>query len=280
MKRKLWAVVLLLLMPVLASAREDRMVLIQIYQQVGWGDRMQVGCMDESGGLWKMEGSASRLKWPSDFDRQLEVLNARTGLEPMGKLSWDDAFSLQSLVLAVPKQEIKSRAMACDAGTQKCLAVRYDREGKAEAVCVAMTGDTEFENTDPNAQALFEQARRLFPFVTCYAGLSGFSWGYTPVSLLSFLKDPVLPEGEMRVEAWNDDCEAGPVRLEVTSEEEKRLNRLLREARVTGKANAMSVTGGTTGVRFLDGEGHTVIVLTLYEGLLVEGDGMYRLEIP
>jgi len=280
MKRTLWALLLLFLMPALAAAREDRMVLIQVYQQVGWGDRMQVGCMDESGRLWKMAGSASTLKWPYDFDRQLEILNARTGLEQIGQLSWDDAADLQSLVLAVPRQDIVSRAMACDAGTQKCLAVRYDREGKAEAVCVAMTGDSEFENTDPNAQALFEQARKLFPFVTCYAGISGFSWGFAPVSLLSFLKNPVLPDGEMRVEAWKDDCEAGPIRQEVTPEEEKMLNRLLREARVTGKANAMSVTGGTTGVRFMDGEGKTVTTLTFYEGLLVRGDGMYRLEFP
>ena len=57
------------------------------------------------------------------------------------------------------------------------------------------------------------------------------------------------------MEALEIDCEAGPMAREVTEKEREEILRLVKEGRVTGKANATGVTGSTTAyvVRLRDG---------------------------
>ena len=74
------------------------------------------------------------------------------------------------------------------------------------------------------------------------------------------------------------DGEAGPRELEVTEDEAKQVISFMKNALVTGKENAMCVTGGTTILYFTDSDGNSLGAVELYDGLLVMNDGMYQVE--
>ena len=72
MKKILAALLMLALCFTLAHAESDpKIILLTVYQQMGWGDRIDVGCVDEEGGIWTMTGSASSLGWPGGIEEQL-----------------------------------------------------------------------------------------------------------------------------------------------------------------------------------------------------------------
>ena len=177
----------------------------------------------------------------------------------------------------VSATEEKPVGWMCDAGTESSQAVRYDREGKAEAILLGMTGDDLLENTDPNAQALYLKLRLLFPFVRCYAGEETQGWGFRPISIAAFCHLDEINWDDVRVSAWYTDCEAGPQQRDLTEDEEKRILDCVKTGFVIGKENAFGVTGGTTTFFFSDRDGKTLGSIELYNGLLVCNDGMYHL---
>ena len=64
MKKRTWfhvacalcAICALLGAPLLAAAEAARPILLTAYQQEGWGDAVQIGYVDEEGGLWLIVG--------------------------------------------------------------------------------------------------------------------------------------------------------------------------------------------------------------------------------
>ena len=263
-----------------AQAERPRIILYTAYRQMGWGDAMQIGCIDEDGGLWAANGHDSELKWPYGWEKQIEYLQTSDSLTEMGKLSHDDLFSVKSLIACVPAAEGKPVGWMCDAGTESSYAVRYDRNGNAEAVLLGMTGDDFLENTDPGAQSLYMKLRMLFPFVWCYAGEINESWGFRPVRAAEFCRMESIDWDNVTVSACHIDCEAGPIELAVSEEETQQMIDFIKNAVVTGKENAMSVTGGTTVFYFTDSNGNSLGAVEFYDGLLVMNDGMYRVENP
>ncbi len=280
MRKFLLIAVALLMIGILGSAQAERpsIILYTAYRQVGWGDAVQIGAIDIDGGLWTARGYDSELKWPYGWENQIAYLQTSDFLAEAGKLTNDDLFALKSLVSTVSAPEGKPSGWMCDAGTESSYALRYDREGNAEAILLGMTGDDFLENTDPNAQALYLKLRLLFPFVRCYAGEISESWGFQPVPLAAFCGLEGIDWDSVTVSAVYEDCEAGPRELEVTEGEAKRVISLMKNGVVTGKENALCVTGGTKALFFIDRDGKAVGSITLYNGLLVRNDGMYSVQ--
>ena len=259
-------------------AERPRIILYTAYRQMGWGDAVQLGCVDEDGGLWGAAGYDSQLQWPYGWEKQIAYLQSSDSLAEMGRLSRDELSSLKSLIGSVQIPEAKPAGWMCDAGTESSYAVRYNRNGNAEAVLLGMTGDDFLENTDPGAQSLYKKLHTLFPFVRCYGGEISEAWGFQPVPVAVFCRMENVDWDSVTVSACHTDCEAGPRELEVTEDEAKWVIEFMKAAQVTGKENAMCVTGGTTILYFTDSEGNGLGTVELYNGLLVMNDGMYHVE--
>lgn len=101
-----------------------------------------------------------------------------------------------------------------------------------------------------------------------------------PVSLASVsgLEDADIENAVIR--AWFMDCEDGPHPVELTSEREEEIRAMALSAMVTEKVNNMGLTGGMTSYSFLSPEGDYLGSFEIYEGLLLLGDGMYRVSEP
>ena len=277
-KKFLWIVMMALTLGLFepALAERPRIILYTAYRQMGWGDAVQIGAVDENGGLWVATGYDSELKWPYGWEEQIQYLRTTDHLTEAGTLKHSELFDLNSLIVSVRATEAKPVGWMCDAGTETSRAVRYDREGNAEAILLGMTGDSLLENTDPNAQALYLKLRMLFPFVRCYAGETTEGWGFQPVPIAAFCHLYGIDWDGVAVSAWYTDCEAGPRERTLSEEEEKQILDLMKTAVVVGKENATEVTGGTTAFFFSDRDGNSLGSVEFYNGLLVGDDGMYQ----
>ena len=282
MRRVFWVIVICLALSMIApaSAEQPELILFTVYEQCGWGDALQVGCVDSDGGLWALSGSASALGWPSGVTEQMEYLSEPGRLTCVGSLDSERIFELKSLVYGVEAQEGKPVPAACDAGTEASYAILYDRDGNAEAVLLGMSGDDMFENMDPDAQALYLALWELFPGITHYSGALGMGpAGFQAVPVWAFCGYSTVGLDTAEVRAAYMDCEAGPIDLELTEQEVAQVKKIARDAMVTGKDNGYFTTGGTVVFSFYDGEGELLLSLELYSGLLVCSDGMYSLEM-
>ena len=279
----LWLMLLMLLGTVFPGAAETdqnrRVILYTYYRQVGWGDRVQIGYVDAQGGAWLLTGSDGTLQWPYTQEDQLAYLKASGDFVRVDMLSSDERFDLNSLILSAEDQGSQSHPVACDAGTEKSFAVSYDENGEAQCILLGMSGDDCFENTDPNAQALYLRLRQLFPQVTSYGGIMGPA-GFHPVPVQTFCGLDGTDVLNCSVSAHLLDCEAGPIEIAMTQDDLDTLFDLVLNGQVTGKANAVFTTCGSVAYDFLDGDGNFLGSVELYEGLLVGPDGMYTISRP
>ena len=79
------------------------------------------------------------------------------------------------------------------------------------------------------------------------------------------------------VKGYKSDCEAGPSEIELTSDEIENLRSIAINAVITGKANDMSVTGGTWFYSFETPEGEHLLTIELYKGWIIDAaTGMYN----
>ncbi|MBR2835947.1 MAG: hypothetical protein IKE43_09620 [Coriobacteriales bacterium] len=255
----------------------SNIILYTVYEQMGWGDRVQVGALDEDGVIWgQMYDSGYKQGWEYALDKQLEYMTTPGNLERLGKLDSESLFVLKGLVSGVEDQGTKPAGGANDAGVEKSWAVTYSKDGTATRILLGASGDSVFENFDPDAQALYLYMRVIFPFVTRYAGGIGPA-GYIPQNLSTFLGYSTLGLEDATVIAYEIDCEAGPREIEITGSDIAGIKKLATQGKVYGKSNAMSLTGGTTVYSFYDKDGNHLASIELYRGLLVTNDGMYFL---
>lgn len=266
---------LCLLLGLAARADAPRVILYSAYQQEGWGDRVEVFWVDRSGGLWTLSGSASSLKWPSDPEAQAKYLNETNAAVQTGALSSDDALALASLAWSV---EDHGRQMGAgtmlDYGVSANFAVRYDGDGVPACVLLSAYGARAFSNPDDDALALnFALAKLTAQGISDEELMRAL--GINPVSLPEFCGyDPAALYGATLTAQYMD-CEEGPIPVELDDAEEQRIRNLALNGSVVMKANALEVTGGSTDYIFRDQNGEVVAVISLYDGLLFTGDGMY-----
>ena len=77
------------------------------------------------------------------------------------------------------------------------------------------------------------------------------------------------------IKGYTSDCEEGPSEIEMTAEEIEDIRNIAINGMITGKANDMSVTGGTWLYTFETPEGKHLLTIELYKGWIVSVDGMY-----
>ena len=77
------------------------------------------------------------------------------------------------------------------------------------------------------------------------------------------------------IRGYQSDCEEGPIEYEITPEEIDEIRDIAINGVITGKANDMSVTGGTWIYSFETPEGTHLLSIEMYKGLIVAVDGMY-----
>lgn len=280
--RKLCLILLLCLLAGLAaSAETPRPILCSVYEQEGWGDRVTISFVDEKGGLWTGEGSASRMDWTGDLEDKALRMPQLDDLNNVGELSHDDLFAVKSLVASVEDQGRKlSAGMMLDYGIVFDYAIRYSRDGEPECVLLNANGDSVFANSDANAQGLrlwlvraFAQGGNLDQDQVLAA------LGIVPTSMPAFCGYDATAIPTAEVTAMLMDCEAGPIPVELSEKEINRFRELATKGRVLCKANAMETTGNIHSILFRDAEGNTITVLEFYEGLLVRSDGMYYIDV-
>ena len=271
MKRLLMTALALALMMTAALAEPERTILLFTdYEQLGWGDALQVGWVDSAGELWLWDGHANETDWPVGADAKLEWMRSRTDAVRLGRLSDEALLNMKGLIESLPDESPTWQAAACDAGTEESYALR-----DGAAILLGGSGDDWCENSDPSAQALYLMLRECFPGVKSYWGEKGMSpLGFERVSLPEFcgFGDVDLDGGRWtRAEL---DCEAGlgeETELETAPE-------WVAQGWVTGKASSMGTTGGTTVYTCYDADGHALARFEFYGELLVRSDGMYRVQ--
>lgn len=81
------------------------------------------------------------------------------------------------------------------------------------------------------------------------------------------------------IKGYTNDCEAGPAEYEMTPEEMEEIRNIAINGVITGKANDMSVTGGTWSYTFETPEGQSLLSIEMYKGWIVDAaTGMYEYE--
>ena len=281
MKRLLGILLILIFaasaIPAFAGASAPRPILVTAYRQVGWGDAVQIGYVDEDGGVWYREGEDHDIRWPYGIEKQLDWLDSPKGFSLLTTLGREDLFILNSLVQCVEDQGTESTGAVNDAGTEISYAVRYAGDA-AETVLLGESGDDRFENTDASAQALYLYLRSLFPAVTSYFGNPHMApVGFQPVALTDFLGYGGVNLAGLTVERTDIECEASTEPVLLSDEEAAAVLDEILHARVTGKQSCIVTTGGSTVYAFLDGD-KRVASFEFYRGLLVLQDGMYTVE--
>lgn len=260
---------LLMLLPARAEERPD-IILFTVYQ--GVDGQMDAGCVDARGGLWGFVGSAEG--WPEGPEEQSRYLKESGRLFHIRDLGGEELFELKGLIAAAEAGEGTPVPTGEDAGTEASFALRGGPDG-TETVTLGKSGAESYENTDPDAQALYALAREWFPYVTCYESPLGPK-GFEPIPAAELLGlDPeAVRDAEIR--AYYVDCEEGLVELGTADESVREI--VLRGV-VTGKASASSVTGGTTAVLFYGEDGKCLGGFEIFDGLIAVSDGMYRVEV-
>ena len=285
--RKLFFIFVLILMtgmiiPAAGSTEEDtpRIILYTYYRQMGWGDRVQIGCVDEDGVIRTLTGSDSDLKWPYKPEEQLEYLSQTDKLTAEGTMEHNDLFSVKSLVYSVEDQGSKTVPAANDAGTEKSYAVRYSEDGTPEFILLGVSGDDVFENFDPNAQSLYRTLRLRFPGVTSYAydSLGIGPHGFDPVPVADFIGLDILAASAAEIKGGLIDCEEGYIPQEMTEDDKAELLSFIKNGIVTGKADCVISTGGMYSYAFYDSEEKLIGTIDLEDGLLIKGDGHYYID--
>ena len=259
-----------------------RIILYTYFWQIGEDDRLEIGSLDEEGVMRTFSGCFSESSWPFGAKEQLEYLSHTEKFTVKKTLSRDEIFAVKSLLSGVEKRQYDPVYTDIDdGGTEESFAVRYAKDGEPEIILLGKSGIELFENTDPNAQALYLRLRKLFPEVPNdaydpYLGPKGFE----PVPLTAFLGldgDALL---NTEIEAFLTDSEEGDLPLELSTEEKTELISLLRDGMITGKADCISSTGGVSLYTFRSPNGTLLGEADLQDGWLVTNDGRYYIEKP
>lgn len=262
-----------------AESEKPRIILYTCYTYEGpEGLHLQAGCVDEDGGLWTLDRLVPDYDWSTGIDEYLSALLEAGELTPAGRFTEFnkiDMFDLNGLIVCTEDQGNETEAVCEGAGAESSYAIVRDDDGNTRKILLGVSGDSRFENTDPNAQALYRLLRELFPEVENYAYSDMGPRGFRPVSLIEFCGWQDIDFSRVTVLCADMDCEAGPIDVDLTDEDRERVLELAATGIVTGKANATMTTGGTTAYWFEDEEGNYLGGLDLYSGLLVWNDGMY-----
>ncbi len=258
-----------------AFAQEQKapVILMCCYQQAGWGNDARALFLDECGTIWEWSG-----EW-TEFLNEAENLqflsNARDAAS-IGQLDTERMFQLQSLIMGCEAQEMKALPLSMnDYGAITYTAVRRGKDGSAELIPLALTGDDNRENPEENAHALYLAMAELgicidvenfpptpFPRQSLAAFCGYFEDIFDNAALCVLLED----------------CEKGRMEQQMEPVEAQRLLKWLSELEVTGKLGNYSTTSGAM-YRLISPEGAVLATFEFnVENELVTNDGVYSVD--
>ena len=258
-----------------------KIILYTFFWQIGEDDRLEIGSLDESGVTHTLSGYFSEMEWPNQVEEQLKYLAQTEKFNTAGTLDSNEIFAVKSLIYSVEKQAYDPVYTGIlDGGTEESYAVRYSKEGEPEFILLGKSGEVFYENTDPNAQALYLRLRTLFPGVPndAYDEPGMGPEGFKPIPLAEFTGLETSDLLNAEITAYLTDCEEGSIPLELTAEDKSALMDLIRNGTVKGKADCVSSTGGVTGYTFHEPDGSQLGTVEFEDGLLVTGSGRYYIE--
>lgn len=256
-----------------AQEQEAPIILMCFYRQVGWGNAARALYLDENGTIWKWNGEWT--DYLSEADN-LEFLANVQDAEPIKQLERTRVFELQSLIATCEAQDMEILPLYMnDYGAITYTAVRYDKDGGAELIPLALTGDDNRENPEENAHALYLSMTELG------IAIDVDEFPPTPFprkSLAAFCGYSEDIFKNASVCAIAEDCEEGRMEQEIDPAEAQKLIDWLSDLQVIGKQGSYSTTSGTI-YQLISSEGDALAIFEFNsENNLVTNDGVYAVE--
>ena len=276
------------------SALADVMLYSVLRPNPGDGT-VSVACIDADGIFWSAE--TADIGYPFTTADILEMLRTRRGMTEEEHLAGttysgtelDKEFfrSLHVMASVVPLQEGSPRKTGIDVLELSVYALRNDPDGNPEPVLLGMSGSAVFENTDPNARALYlfmwcqltarESYDNLLPYGFGAEGVA--PKGFEPVTVREFFHLEGVDPETAEITAGLNDCESGFIPFDLTEEQKAWARKLLQRGIITGMDNPWVDSGGFNSYLFGDRDGNVLGSIEIEDGLAVGRDGMYRISI-
>lgn len=272
------ALILIFAAPANCEAEDARILLMRCYQQDRSGVCSEAVLLDEEGCVWQYQSDDPL---PDTDEERLAFLAECQNVTLVRRLDVNRVLELESLIAAAAEPQMEDQAFGIrDYGLDTYSAVRYGSDGIVEIIPLAITGNRVVENLEPNAYALY---------IACFTEVMGYDLEAEfdcPIKPLNIRRTPLaeflgVDEGVFEgatLTASRLDCEAGYIDIEIDEEETGEKIEWLSGLVVTGKRNALCVTGNTEVYTLHSPEGAFLARFELYQGLLVMDDGMYAVE--
>ena len=256
--------------------------------------KIGVYCIDEAGMIWRT-GEAD-LKPDYSEEDLIQLLQERRGMTRRTETLESPGYGMHSKewikeqaqrAASIPAAEGTPEETGVNTDETAVYALKNNKDGSTESVLLGMSGRRLFENTDPDAQALYQfMWMQLFREVETFKPSYGFAaegiapYGFRTVSVREFFGLEKADAATVVITAVENDCEEGPKEVPVTEKDREWALAMLERGIITRKVNDLSVTGGTASYLFHSAEGEYLGSIELYEGLAVKHDGMYQMSLP
>ena len=256
--------------------------------------KIGVYCIDEAGIIWRT-GEAD-LKPDYSEEDLMQLLQERRGMTRRTETLLSTAYGvhteewikeLAQRAASIPAAKGTPEETGANTDETAVYALENKKDGSTESVLLGMSGRRLFENTDPDAQALYQfMWMQLFREVETFKLSYGFAaegiapYGFRTVSVREFFGLEKADAATVVITAVENDCEEGPTEVHVTEKDRKGVLGMLERGIISRKVNDLSVTGGTVSYLFHNAVGEYLGSIELYKGLAVKNDGMYQISLP
>ena len=252
-----------------------------------------VFCIDEEGVVWST--AEADLKPDCSEEDLMRLIQERRGMTrrtetlaspAYGMYTRDELKEMAKWAAAVPAAEGTPEETGVNTDETAIYALKNGEDGHTESILLGMSGRRLFENTDPNAQALYQfMWMQLYWEVNSFRSSYGFAaegvapYGFRTVSVRDFLGLEKVDAAAVVMTAVENDSEAGPKELEVTEKDREWVLAMLERGIITRKVNNRSVVYNTKAYYFHTAEGESLGSIELSRGMAVTKDGMYQMSL-
>ena len=253
-----------------------------------------VFCIDEEGIVWST--AEADLKPGYSEEDLMRLIQERRGMTrrtetlhsaAYGMYTDDELKELAQWAASVPAAEGTPEETGVDTDETAIYALKNGEDGHTESILLGMSGRRLFENTDADAQALYQfMWAQLYWEVNTFRSSYGFAaegvapYGFRTVSVREFLGLEKVDAATAVITAVENDSEAGPKEVEVTEKDREEVLAMLERGIITRKVNDRRVVYNTKSYLFHTADGEYLGSMELSRGMAVTSDGMYQMSIP
>ena len=253
-----------------------------------------VFCIDEEGIIWRT--AEADLKPGYSEEDLMQLIQERRGMTrrtetlqsaAYGMYTDDELKELAQRAASVPAAEGIPVETGVNTDETAIYALKNGEDGHKESILLGMSGRRLFENTDPDAQALYHfMWTQLYWEVGTFRSSYGFAaeglapYGFRTVSVREFLGLEKVDAPTSVITAMENDSEAGPKEVEVTEKDREEVLAMLERGIITRKVNDRRVVYNTKSYLFHTADGEFLGRMELSGGMVVTSDGMYQMSIP